>query len=367
MQSHNTVTQAQTRFPELEVSGSPREMGRQTGEAFRELVRGWSGLVVERFNTGSGTPITHEQALGVARSALRVAEDHSPDVVEELRGVAEGAGVSVEQVMLVNVKNQLSAALRGSHGCTTVAAEPRATEDGAGIIGQNWNNDPAADEYSVVLTRRPLDAPASMSWLQPGVAGYMGVGETGMAVCLNAMPGQSRAEGLPWYFIVRRLLESRSLDEAVSEAERGPRAIPANAGMMTPQGAADLEVMIDRVGVLRADEHGIMTHTNHCLHPDLQAVNSEHGDGIFPQSYERCGRAAELLRNAGLPVAPAAFETILSDHEGFPRSICRHPNDDERTGHLRSVVSLIMESDHCRMLVSRGNPCERPYEEYRMG
>ena len=58
---------------------------------------------------------------------------------------------------------------------------------------------------------------------------------------------------------------------------------------------------------------------------------------------------------------------ILSDHEGFPTSICRHPNDDAATGWQRSVVSLVLEPGEGRMHVSNGNPCENEYETYELG
>jgi isopenicillin-N N-acyltransferase-like protein len=58
---------------------------------------------------------------------------------------------------------------------------------------------------------------------------------------------------------------------------------------------------------------------------------------------------------------------ILSDHDGFPTSICRHPNDDPATGWQRSVISIILEPGERRMHVSNGNPCENEYDTYLMG
>src|SRR4051794_11276832 len=120
-----------TRFPELEVRGSPCEMGRQLGEAAREAVRGYAELVVERFNLGCTSPISPETALAAAAASIPYAERYLPHAVDELRGIAEGAAVTVEQVMLINIRNQLGAA---PEGCTAVLVEPRVSASGIGLV-----------------------------------------------------------------------------------------------------------------------------------------------------------------------------------------------------------------------------------------
>ena len=81
------------------------------------------------------------------------AAEYAPELMTEVEGVAEGAGLTVDQVMLVNVRNQVPAAIDGA--CTGVVVEPERAESGTGMAGQNWDNDPAMDPFSVVLIRRP--------------------------------------------------------------------------------------------------------------------------------------------------------------------------------------------------------------------
>jgi isopenicillin-N N-acyltransferase-like protein len=291
-------------------------------------------------------------------------ERYAPHLAEEVSGVAEGAGLATEQVMLINVRNQLGAA---ADGCTSVVVEGRSTAAGTGVAGQNWDNDPATDPFSVVLTRRPEGKPATLNFTRPGEIGYMGLSSAGIGILMNAMPGRSRRVGVPWYFIVRRIYEQESLAGAIEVARAAKRAIPANAAMVTPDGAADLEVMVEGVRVLGADERGRLVHTNHCVHPDFLAINESHRNGIYGQSFERRGRAGQLLDQEQGKVTVDTVKKILSDHEGHPTSICRHPNDDPATGWQRSVVSMIVEPGPGRMHLSRGNPCENTYELYELG
>jgi isopenicillin-N N-acyltransferase-like protein len=360
-----THTIRPTRFREIEVQGSPREMGRQLGEAAREEVRAFADLVVERFNRGRRSPLAPEVALAMAAETIPAAARYLPDAVEELRGIAEGAGVPIEPVMLINVRNQLGA-IAPPEGCTAVLVEPRASATGIGIVAQNWDNDPATDPFSVVLTRRPSGKPAFMTFTRPGEVAYLGLSSAGMGVALNAMPGPLRRAGVPWYFILRAMYETANLDAAVQEVERAERAIPANALLLTAEGGADIEMTTDTVRVLRPDARGTLVHTNHCVHPELVSVNDRYGAGIYGQSFPRKARAERILGCENGPVALAPIKALLSDHEGYPTSICRHPNADPSIGWQRSVVSAILEPDAGRMHLSRGNPCENPYELYEL-
>ena len=90
--------------------------------------------------------------------------------------------------------------------------EPRASATGSGIVAQNWDNDPATDGFSVVLTRRPAGKPAFMTFTRPGEVAYLGLSASGMGIALNAMPGAQRRAGVPWYFLLRAMFEAPGLD-----------------------------------------------------------------------------------------------------------------------------------------------------------
>jgi isopenicillin-N N-acyltransferase-like protein len=200
-----------------------------------------------------------------------------------------------------------------------------------------------------------------MNITQAGLIAYIGFNDAGIGLCLNTLPAPSREVGVPHYFTVRGIYEARSLAGAIEAVERAERAIPANIMLATPQGPADLEVTIDNVCVL-TDERGVVTHTNHCLHSSLLAFNESFPELI--ESHPRMRRIDKLLRTASGPLALDAIKAALVDHENFPRSICRHPNDDPQTGYWGTVFSVIIEPEKLQMHISRGTPCNHPYETY---
>ena len=356
------------RYKEIDVVGTPRELGRQLGEAAGEEIRGFCAIAMERVS--KTVAISNEAALAVARSSIPIAERYAADMVDELRGTAEAARVSLEELMLLQVRNQLKPA---DAGCTSFSiGSPIRSER---IVAQNWDADPALDDFTIVLTRRPVGKPAFMTITQAGLIAYIGFNSEGIGICANTLPAPSRRLGVPHYFLLRGIYEANSLNEAINAVNRGERAIPANIMMTTPQGPANLEVTLDTVHVLTGDGSGLVTHTNHCRHPDLVAIN-----GSFPeliQSHSRQTRIDWLLTSLsngdGCDSAEATHEATvqelqaaLRDHDNYPRSICRHVNDDQPTGFWQTVFSVIIEPTQSQMQITRGTPCSHPYETYRM-
>ncbi len=351
------------RFPELTVSGSPIEMGRQIGEQFSGQILELSELVLERFNKGSDSKISWAQAEDVARKSFVRVGEYFPDPLEELKGTANAANVPVERLMVLNARNMLADT---SEGCTSIMVSDELSESGKGFAGQNWDNDPAMAPLSAVITRKGTGKAEFTSWLQPGIVAYMGFSSSGIGICMNALNGPTDSTGLPWYFFVRAILEANTTAEAVRAVESAPRALTANAAMITAEGPLNLEITPASVESLSADDDGLLVHTNHCVHPSLASNNEEFEDRIYGQSFDRRTRAQGLLGDKN-KVSIDDAKALLSDHDGFPTSICRHPNDDPKTGWQRSVISIILEPGENRMHVSNGNPCENAYETYVAG
>ena len=349
-----------TRYRELTVSGVPRDLGRQVGEAAREEIRGFCEIALERVKRT--VRITREHPCRPARRSGEYAEKYRPDLVEELRGTSEAARVSLDDLLLLQVRNQFQEEKEG--GCTSMSFFSTGNNLRGPIVAQNWDNDPALDPFTMVLTRKPAGKPAFICCTQAGLISYMGFSRHGIGACINTLPAPSRDVGVPHYFILREIYERASLADVVDSVERAHRAIPVNIMLSTPQGAADLEVTVDQVQVLRPGKSASITHTNHCLHAHLSAINRQFPELI--QSHSRKRRIDELLASCqGVPDV-AGVKKMLSDHDNHPRSICRHANEDPLHGFWVTVFSIIIEPQQGRMHISRGNPCSQPFEVYEL-
>ena len=346
-----------TRFPEITVAGNPKEMGQQLGEQARDAVRGFCEY--SRDYAEQTCRLAAAQIEQVVVRSLEHAEQYAPHMVEELRGVASTADVSLNDLMLLQVRNQLRPS--DDAGCTAVSLPSGGVRQGA-ILAQNWDADPTLDAFTVVLTRRPQGKPAALTCTQAGLISYLGFNAAGIGACVNTLPAPSREWGVPHYFTLRGLHEATSLESAFAAVDRAERAIPANIMLCTPQGPVDFEVTLEKVYQLFPDDQPWLTHSNHCVHESLQAVNEQFPELI--QSYARKERIDQLLTHRDAD--RESVMEMLRDHEGYPRSICRHANDDPQHGIWTTVFSMVMEPAENQMFVSRGNPCEQPYERYQL-
>lgn len=355
------------RYREIEVAGSCQAMGLQIGEAARDEIRGFVTASYDRIAQTICVPYSIINAV-VAQST-NLAAAYAPDLLQELDGISESSGVSRDDLMFLQIRNQLTADM--DSGCTSFSLRKPAESDLqrlSSLIGQNWDNDPELDRYTVVLTRRPIGKPSFISVTQAGLVAYIGMNEAGIAACLNSLPAPSRPTGVPHYFTLRRIFECVGLSESVCAVSAAHRAIPANIMMATPQGPANLEVTINDVKVLLPEMNEILIHTNHCLHPELACINSRFEELI--QSRPRLMRISQLFHELGIDrnedgLTLGRLKATLADHEGYPQSICRHTNDLSAHGHWKTVFSVIMEPQDRRLHISRGNPCENGFEIYR--
>lgn len=348
------------RYREITVSGSFEAMGQQIGEAAREEIRGFVAMAYARIS--ATIRVSRLTIQKVVTQSTAFAQRYSPDLLSELKGMSESSGVSEEDLMFLQIRNQLTAEM--DSGCTSVAIGRAVSATRGPLIAQNWDNDPALDPFTIVLTRRPVSAPAFMTITQAGLIAYIGVSELGIAACLNSLPAPSRAVGVPHYFTLRRLFESRTLDEAQDAIVSAYRAIPASIMLATPQGLANLEVTTDAVHVLRPESREMLIHTNHCLHPELAGVNRQFAELI--QSGPRLDRMSRLL-DLSSPLTASHLKMALRDHDGYPQSLCRHANDDAQHGYWETVFSVIMNTESWEMEICRGTPCCHDYQTYRPG
>ncbi|MEE3234340.1 MAG: C45 family peptidase [Candidatus Latescibacterota bacterium] len=340
------------RYREITVHGSSFEMGRQIGEEAREEIRGFASVALERVN--KTVNISASRALSVARQSAVMAKKYAPNTMDELRGIEQSSGIDIDELFFLQVRNQLTADSEG--GCTSFSS----SDTNNAILAQNWDNDPALDPYTIVLTRQPDHGPAFINITQAGIIGYIGFSEAGLGVCLNSLPAPSREIGVPHYFTVRSIFECCSLAEATDAVQCAYRAIPANIMLATPDGPANMEITIDQIHTIRDPQ--IVTHTNHCLHPNLLPINKDFPELI--ESSPRLKRVREILGTGFCTIETA--KVALRDHSGYPNSICRHTNNDPQTGFWATVFSVVMEISNGKMHISRGNPCENNYESYAL-
>jgi isopenicillin-N N-acyltransferase like protein len=364
----------------LELSGSGRALGRQHGEALRSRIRDHLALREERMLAGASWTLAQFQDAVLCRTRfLAAARTHAPQLVEEVRGIAEGAGLSFERVFLAQLMDEtgwLKAQweldyrdLDESH-CSTVAVNaPRP------LLGQTVDMGEFADGWGVLIRHTAEDGRRMLRLTLPGVVGIYGLNDAGLGLCLNAMSGRmSRSEnGLGTIFVARLLLECQTRAEAAALLRRIPHA-SGEVYTVGDGGGADCWEASPTLVARWAEGADRLAHTNHpllngdiWLTPErISALPAHVQDLIALGAENSAARLAALeagLQRAGAAPDVPAIQAVLASHDSELHPVCRHP-----AGPVRPMTNfaLVMELGAEPVLhLAGGPPCRHGFRAYR--
>ena len=356
-------------LPFIHLRGSAYEQGTQHGEALRGRVRHNRDVYFERF--AREVRLSREQVLERARHALATIARFSPSYAQGMRGVAEAAGLPLDEVAALNVRYEILYYQFGANaladGCTSFAILPESSANGHLLIGENWDWIPQV-QGALLHTTEP-DGLQTLAFTEAGiVGGKIGLNSAGLGLAINGLTTTDddwARPVLPFHARCYAVLRSRRFDDAAEIIGGTPRACSGNFMLaQTPDRAIDLEAAPDALGVVRPT-NGCVVHANHFERPHELGV-VEPPDEKLPHTYHRQRRLDALLRTQ-LPISIEQIQDALRDHAEHPYSVCRHEDPAEPPEeHYLTVVSAVMDLDALELHISDGPPCVNPYERYAL-
>lgn len=361
-------------YPFFAVGGSPFEIGRQHGEACREQIHRF----LEHSYQSIGEYKNQDRATLRARAESFVPSIRGfiPAAIAEMEGIAAGANVAFAEIVLLNVRTELTlgdAGLSGqsvtsaqavnpSDGCSSLGFLTSRTDNESTIIAQNQDVADWMKDVGVVLRVSPDEKPAFIMFTWAGVIGYPGFNEHGVAFVQNQLYTEGWRVGVSHYPLKRRILECRNLAEVLDIMRRTTFSSAGNYLMVDGENRlVDAEIAAPHgLGVIEATE-GTLAHTNNIRSPELEEFDTFRSQ--LPDSEPRCARADQLVSSVERASAGDVMK-MMSDHAGHPHSICRHNDGTDES--IETVASYVMEPLQGRLNVSYGNPCENGYTTYTL-
>ena len=146
--------------PLVRVGGSHFEMGQQIGQACSEQVRhsvqNALTLIEQTYNN---LELTWEGAQIQAQKYIPFALERYPQYVDELHGIADGAGVAFEELAVVNAMEAVTMDALHLSKCTSFAVNGDSTADEHVLVAHNedWLPDDEQDVY--LIHASPVDEP----------------------------------------------------------------------------------------------------------------------------------------------------------------------------------------------------------------
>jgi len=357
----------------VRVEGNSYQRGRQYGTQAAARVRrsvqayqqtfahyaGWDWPTVKR------EAARFEAPIGTFR----------PAYLEEMHGIADGAGLDLNDVLAINVRTEVMYSAKARHApraprlpaeCSAFAHVPAPGQPGATILGQNWDWLLHAAQTLVVLEARPDDGPDFVTVVEAGLLAKTGMNSLGLGLVTNALVTDADIgePGLPYHVLLRAVLDCATVTEALKVLQAGLRSSSANYLIGHASGSAlDIEAAPGDFTRLypQFPEDGVLLHTNHFLAPRLDPVDLSLW--AMPGSAVRlqCLRAATTAHKHSLTLDD--FRALLADHADYPNSICAHadPADHPREQGA-TIASVLMDLNARHLWLAAGHPCQVPYE-----
>ena len=338
-------------FPLIEVSGNAYQMGYQHGKKAATLIHRYL-LWIEKL-----TQMPLSALSANAGRFLPLVRKLSESLVTEVRGLADGAGISFNEALLCQARAEASH--RWDGGCTAFALTGEATADGNALAGQNQDLEQEYSDVAILLRVVPTDGrPRALMFTFAGQLGYSGMNEFGVATFTNALYNFEWSPGLPFYPLKRIMLEKRTASECVELMRLHRTCSAANLVICDGQGnIADVECRPEGAEAFVDDNPSQILHTNHYLTERFAPLE----DGFLPDSLPRLSRVRSLVMQAWGKVTADTMKAVLSDHDGNAAAICRHGSRG-----MHSISGYIAEPAKGLLHVRKGHGCVGRWTAYRV-
>lgn len=364
-------------FPLIEVSGPPRERGRQYGRRAAERIHRGAAHYTAQLARSAFTP---PQIRALTLDYVPRMEAFDPAYVEEMRGIAEGAAIDFETVALLNARTEILklgqrpdlrqrlAAADHEGGCTGVVALPEATQHGRLVHAQNWDWKAECAETAVVLHVRRDDGPDLLTFTEAGGLARSGLNAAGIAITANYLESDRDycQLGVPLALIRRKVLESEHVALAMRAVYVTPKSAANNMIVSHAGGVAiDFECAPDETFQVHP-ERGLLVHANHFVSPVALAKLKDTGIANTPDSLYRDLRVRQLLAPQIGGLTRDAVKAALFDDFASPWSVCRPPRPSLGNTTTATVAMVVMEPALGLMEVAPLPALNRRFTTYRL-
>ncbi|MCZ6522251.1 MAG: C45 family autoproteolytic acyltransferase/hydrolase [Alphaproteobacteria bacterium] len=364
-------------LPLLELGADPYQRGLLHGQTMASAIRDNLETYLRRFEAGG---VSREAAQAEGVTWVEVIASHSPEYAEEMRGLAEGSGLPLSDIAMLNARYEIiysvfggeaeAVAGRGAEpdGCTSFGALPEATASGHTLIGQNWDWLSGIKGRTLILRVRRPEKPDFVGFTEAGIVGCkMGVNEAGIGLVVNGLVSDEDGRTpyqKAFHLRCREVLDAWSMDKALLALIESDRVGSANVMLGHGDGEViDIEASPRDANYLYPQD-GLITHANHFVHPKSVASRFER---ITPSTLYRAARLDRLLRRHLGRLETAHFEDALRDHFSRPASICRHEDPTQPEAKRGcSVTSAIIDLSARTLYATDGPPCENPYQAFSL-
>ncbi|MCB0654672.1 MAG: hypothetical protein KDC57_00985 [Saprospiraceae bacterium] len=354
-------------------SGTGYELGMQHGKALKPEIAGiiaaWKKNTSAVLEKDAGVVLDEFFAYAQFDEAIK---RWTPDLYDEVRGIADGSGQAFHDVMVLNLLDEFWVYVNNlnNHHCSGVGVPAKGNRPG--YISQNMDLENYTDGYQVMMRLEGNDhRPEQLILTHPGLIALNGLNEQGIGVCVNTlMQLRASSTGLPVAFVIRRILGSTNKEDLLQFIQTVPHASGQNYLIGIKGEVFDFEASAHQVIRFNPmNENGSVYHTNHPLvnddvKPWFSAFNPSGSNGSKPvqdNSYFRF-KAVEQRISENAEVSESTLMAALRSRDSQNNPVCRSNLGNGQGYTFASVIMTMAEKPYIQ--VTAGPPDESEYQRF---
>lgn len=356
------------KLPFYQFSGSHYEIGKQFGEACKDLIHKHLQSVFDHLQNNYGASIA--KAKETALKYRPYVQKYVPFLDEEIQGIASGADLSLEEAYILQVRAELNYEFEHMNECTSFVVHQDITKDRKTYIGENVDLPEFYSEVGVIIEIVPDDGIPCLMYTFAGQVSYTGINAKGLGVFGNYIACDGWQLGLPRYMYTRLALTTASVDEAYHRLNEVKRSSAQNLIFLDRHGEfVNLEILPSTIGKI-LPEKSYFVHTNHFLCDRLKEEDRQHGSRL-ENSHTRLNKMTKLIEQHAGKIDVETLQEMLSNRETLPHCINQMPKDQEEilesnVTEIVTVASIIADPKNGDFWIAAGPSEEYNFVHYRL-
>ncbi len=269
-----------------------------------------------------------------------------PDIVDELQGMADGARTDFEKIAKLNIV-ELNREVPHVDRCSSFIVK----NEKEFIIAHNEDGVEGDDIF--LLRAVYPSAVETFSFCYYGsLPGFsINLNSSGLITICNALDANDKQVGEPKKIFARRLVECRSIEEALEIIGTSRRAQGQNFTFYQAGKIAGVETSATDFCVRKVS--GNYYHCNNYIFPEMKKYDARAGKGYLrTKEGEEAYRSLTDLGN---------IRKLLSSHENRPYCFCAH--GEEEGDELKTLGSVYFDCIRKKIRIAYGYACRSELRE----
>ena len=338
----------------IETSGSHREIGYQYGEKLKdrlvEFCKNRTSNIYKRYKK--------DVIINGRKELLGVMEHKFPYIVEEMRGIAEGAEINFDDYSLSVLSAGFSVFSEEGDECSNIIFKK---SDEGPILGKTLDGTtPNAAPAVIRLIKSKNGVTVLCVTRIDGISTETGLNNRGLALGESSLHFFTKnPRGIIRNLLLRPLLyECSNVEEGIQFLAGNPTIVNGfNYAMVDVTGNAAIMERSSTECYPRRTNGEVIFCTNHTPTPLIRKLEKSRGETGDKNSDDRFENLKKITSVNNLEFSLKSMKNILTNHHN-PGCICQHGT---YLYTQRAYINLVKEG---KLLVSPGNPCKNDFIEF---